>query len=141
MTRFKETAEYGTVIIGNDSGDHVSIIRTGRTRDDWFGAIVVVRADCWSGKMVNCSFMEGELKGFADQVRRLHRTLTGAAKLDPIEPNIALSLTGDGKGHVRVEGMARNRFETHNSLVFDFDIDQTYLTGIAEALEKADPAD
>lgn len=141
MTRFQETTVYGTVLIENAGGDHVSIIRTSRAVDDWFGAIVEICSDCWSGKMKGCSFMRGELRGFANDVRQLHRTLLGIAKLDPIEPNVTLTLTGDGKGHVRVEGLARNRFETRNSLAFDFEIDQTFLMGLAEGLERADPAD
>lgn len=83
--------------------------------------------------------MQGELRRFAEEVRQLHRTLVGTASLNPIEPNIVMTLTGDGKGHVKVEGVARNRFETRNSLAFDFEIDQTFLVGLAEGLEKADP--
>jgi hypothetical protein len=83
--------------------------------------------------------MKGELGHFAQEIRELHRSLTGRAELQPIEPNLILTLTGDGKGHVAVEGEATNHFERATALQFRFDIDQTFLMRIAEALSEADP--
>lgn len=56
-----------------------------------------------------------------------------------MEPNITLTLTGDGKGHITVEGVARNNFASATELVFDFTIDQTYLKDIADCLYAVDP--
>ncbi len=126
------------IIIGNKGADYVSIKPRNRFSDGC-SADIELRCDGWSGG-VRGWFFEGELARFADEVRRLHRDLVGKAKLEPSEPNIAVTLTGDGKGHVRVEGEARNRFETSTILKFEFSIDQTYLQGIADALNAADPA-
>jgi hypothetical protein len=84
--------------------------------------------------------VKGELRSFGQEIRTLHRDLTGTAELQPREPNLILTLTGDGKGHVEVEGEAINHFERGTRLHFRFDIDQTFLMGIAEALSDADPA-
>ena len=85
-------------------------------------------------------FNKGELARFAEEIRRLHHDLVGTARLDPIEPNLVLTLTGDGKGHVLVDGVARNHFVSGTQLMFKFGIDQTYLKGIADSLSDADSA-
>jgi hypothetical protein len=85
------------------------------------------------------SFVEGELGRFAQEIRTLHRDLAGRAELQPREPYLILALTGDGKGHVAVEGEAINHFERDTMLRFRFNIDQTFLMRIAEALSDADP--
>ena len=84
--------------------------------------------------------MKGELGRFAQEIRTLHRNLDGVAELQPIEPNLILTLAGDGKGHIAVDGEATNHFESGTTLHFGFNIDQTYLIGIADALSDADPA-
>ena len=85
------------------------------------------------------SFVQGELSRFAQQVQNLHKHLHGKATLEPMEPNLRLSLSGDGKGHVEVTGMARNQFHTGTKLTFRMDLDQTYLPAIAKALANLDP--
>jgi hypothetical protein len=60
------------------------------------------------GRTYKRKFPERELAAFAQEVRRLHRDLLGTARLRPIEPNIALTLTEDGKGHITVDGVAQN---------------------------------
>ncbi len=82
--------------------------------------------------------MKGELGRFAQEIRRLHRTLSGSTELHPIEPNLTLILSGDGKGHIVAQCTAHNLFET-TRLNFTFEIDQTYLTDIARALSEIDP--
>jgi hypothetical protein len=88
---------------------------------------------------VKWSFSKGELAAFAREIEVLDRDLRGTAQLQPHEPNITLELTGDGKGHVSVQGRLQNQFERRNTLSCDFEIDQTYLAGIARSLHDADP--
>ncbi len=83
--------------------------------------------------------MQGELSGFAQQVHNLHKHLHGKATLDPMEPNLRLSPSGDGKGHVEISGVACNHFHTGTELAFKMQLDQTYLSGIAKALANIDP--
>ena len=83
--------------------------------------------------------MNGELRKFAQEVDALRRKLSGTARLSPLEPNLRLTLTGDGKGHINVEGTARNRLGSGTKLEFEFEIDQTFLGKIARALNEADP--
>jgi hypothetical protein len=127
------------IVIGNRGADYVSIRVIEPAKKGWMNADVEVRCDGWSGR-VKWSFMGGELVRFAQEIRQLHRQLHGTAKLDPLEPNISLSITGDGKGHVTVLGIARNNFQSRTELRFAFTIDQTYLEEIADSLGDADPA-
>lgn len=127
----------GTVRIGSEGGDHVSITPVRRDSGGWPGADIEVRCDGWTGSAL-WRFHTGELAQFAREIRTLYRRLEGTAALHPLEPNVELDLIGDGKGRITVEGEARNDFASGTRLVFRFDIDQTYLIGIAEALERLD---
>ena len=121
------------IVIGNKGADYVSIRPRRSSRVE-----IEVSCDGWSGRTLGW-FFKGEFSGFAEEIRRLHRALRGTAQLKPIEPNIFLTLTGDGKGHVKVTGVAQNHFEQTTKLTFEFSIDQTYLSAIADALTAADP--
>jgi hypothetical protein len=125
------------VLIGNKGADYVSLVKE-REFEGWSRATIEVHCDGWAGS-VKGNFRRGELAGFAEEVRRLERKLSGIARLKPLEPNITLTLTGDGKGHITVEGVAQNDFANGTQLTFRFTIDQTYLKGIADSLSHADP--
>jgi hypothetical protein len=119
----------GEILIGNGGGDHVSIRVKGKGYN----------GEGWTGQMKGY-LRKGELQQFAQEIRELNRKLVGTAELDPLEPNLRLTLEGDGRGHIAVEGMARNDFASGTKLDFKFEIDQTYLNDIAQALSDADAA-
>src|SRR5215831_7675814 len=127
------------ILIGNNGADHVSINISRQDPKGWYGAEIQVRCNGLAGN-IKGSFLKGELSRFAEEIRHLHRDLSGTAPLQPLEPNITLTLMGDGKGHVAVRGIARNDFARNAVLTFEFTIDQTYLTGIADSLTAVDPA-
>jgi hypothetical protein len=127
------------IVIGNRGADYV-LIRVFEPRlDGWRRADIELRCDGLTGNL-KWSLMKGELSRLAEEIRRLHRDLRGTATLEPLEPNIGLTFTGDGKGHIGVRGIARNNFVSRTELRFDFTIDQTYLKEIANSLSEADPA-
>jgi hypothetical protein len=131
-------SENGKVLIGTEGSDHVSItLRGRRSFEGWSGAEVEIQCDSWIGHARAC-FMKGELARFAKDIRRLHSSLSGTAVLQPLEPNIVLELTGDGKGRITVEGEAQNNFASGTKLIFRFKIDQTFLRPIAAALDHAE---
>jgi hypothetical protein len=132
--------EHEEIVIGNRGADYVSIRVIGPAPGGlWTKTEIQVHCDGWSGT-ANWSFCKGELRAFADAIRKLYRDLSGTAELQPLEPNIVLPLSGDGKGHVKAEGEAKNNLPSGTALMFCFPIDQTYLKGIAERLSSADPA-
>jgi hypothetical protein len=110
----------GEIVIGNVGADNVSLHIMRRWPDgSGSGAKIKVQCDGWTGT-INGVFHKGELYRFAQEVRALYQDLSGTARLEPLEPNVALTLTGDGKGHITVQGVARNRFETGTQLMFRF---------------------
>src|SRR5579864_8755206 len=111
--------------IGGRDAECVSIRRTSRTGSEgWFKTEIEVQCDGWKGKF-GASFMQGELTRFADEIQTLYKELRGEATLEPIEPHLTLSLTGDGIGHIRVVGTAENHLGHGTRLAFTLEIDQT----------------
>lgn len=94
------------VVIGNKGADHVSLQIARHDPEGWCNGNIEVRCNHLAAK-INGTFHKGELSRFAQEIRRLCDDLSGTAQLQPLEPNIALTLKGDGKGHITVEGVAR----------------------------------
>ncbi len=69
-----------------------------------------------------------------DQILELERTIDGAATFATMEGQVALSLTGDSNGRVRVAGEALDSPGDGNRLTFRFDIDHTELSEISRAI-------
>jgi hypothetical protein len=127
--------EVRKVLIGSIGADHLLIQMTGRSDEEfWLEGSVEVAADVWHGT-VPSGFQTGELLDFATQLERLYRDLHGVARLTPLDPYLNLECTGDGRGHVRVNGKAQNRMQG-TILMFD----QTELPAIIAALRQADPS-
>ena len=130
--------EKSDVRIGGKDGEFVSVRRITRTNSEgWFNAEVEVQCDGWRGK-IRASFMRGELARFAEEIRILHEELAGEARLEPLEPYLTLSFSGDGKGHIKVGGTAENHLGSGTKLLFWLEVDQTYLPSIAKAFRDAD---
>jgi hypothetical protein len=82
--------------------------------------------------------MHGELDRFAEEIEVLYGDLRSEATLQPIEPHLTLSFTGDGKGHIEVVGTAQNHFTRETKLLFSLQADQTYLPAIAGELRAVE---
>ncbi|MCA1559767.1 MAG: hypothetical protein LC804_05700 [Acidobacteria bacterium] len=106
--------------------------------------------DYWDGNWIDCELeiVAGGFRGgfradlrseefytFLQEVEGLTRAVQGTASFATMEGRIALSLTGDGNGHIRVAGDAIDVAGTGNRLQFGFDTDQTYLPPICRSLE------
>jgi hypothetical protein len=103
----------------------------------WLKGSVDVVVDVWKGA-VPSGFQTGELRDLATQLERLYRDLRGVARLSPLDPYLNLECTGDGRGHIWVNGKAQRRTQV-TVLTFAFQIEQTELPAIIAALKKADP--
>jgi hypothetical protein len=134
-----EWTALGTICVGPAKADHVKIDVVRWESDQWRVANVEVVAGIWKG-VFRWQFYNGELRGVGQQILELHRTLVGAAILEPMEPNLILKMTGDGKGHIAVEGRAEPEFSAGTYLIFSVALDQTELPALAAALSAADPA-
>jgi hypothetical protein len=127
----------GSILIGHSQFDHVAIKITGAAGENWFSADVRIACGIWQG-VFRWQFYKGELQQFAHELDRLYQTLSGTAKLIPMEPNLELEMAGDGKGHVIVKGKACAEFGTGTYLVFRLELDQTELPTIVKSLSAAD---
>jgi hypothetical protein len=125
--------QMGHILIGNSESERVIIELVGPGVEKWTVAHVEVACGVWRGAF-ECEFYDGELRQFGKEIQQLYRTLDGTAMLTPIEPNLELKLTGDGKGHIAVAGKAVDEFHTGTHLVFNFSLDQTQLPAIAATL-------
>jgi carbon monoxide dehydrogenase subunit G len=76
-----------------------------------------------------------EFQAFLEEIESLSRTLDGTASFTSMEGQVALFLSGDGKGHIRVDGEAIDAAGSGNRLKFSFELDQTYLPAIGRSLE------
>ena len=132
MSRFQAAQ----ITIGKKDADHVSISIIG-CLNAWMNASIQISADTWTGTC-RAEFAKGELRQFASEIENLYKELSGVALLRPIEPYLELKLTGDGIGHVLVEGKAQDRLSVGTSLLFQFEVDQTELPAIISELRSAD---
>jgi hypothetical protein len=126
------------ILIGHSEFDHVAIEIIGTAGENWFSADVRIACGIWRG-VFRWQFYKGELHQFANELGQLYQTLSGTAKLIPMEPNLELEMTGDGKGHIIVKGKAIAEFGTGTYLVFRLELDQTELPTIVKSLSAADP--
>ena len=135
-------ADSSEVLIGDAGAQHVLIRPLLRSHPGLF--------DSADGNWIDCELevvaggfralfpahlRSEEFQSFLEEVQDLHRTLDGAARFTTLEGQIALSITGDGKGGVHVSGEAIDDAGSGNRLQLKFDIDQTYLPPICASLE------
>jgi hypothetical protein len=126
-----------SIVIGKQASEYVSIEIGGTPFEGWRTGTVAVSAGPWSGEY-KAQFYVGELSLFAAEIEKLYQDLVGPAVFAPMESNIEMTLRGDGKGHITVEGVARDEFVRDTYLTFELALDQTELPGIAATLRAAD---
>ncbi len=129
------------VIIGDLDAQHVLIRPLFRSQpglfDDrdgnWIDCDLQIVAGGFRGGF-RANLRSEEFQTFLEEVEGLRRTLDGTASFTTLEGQIALSLTGDGKGHVRVTGEAIDTGGAGNRLRFIFDIEQAHLAPVCESV-------
>ena len=130
------------ILIGDAGANHVLIRPIRRSHPglfdhvdgNWIDCELEIAAGGFRGHF-RADMRAEEFAGFLTEVLALNRTLEGAAALTTMEGQLAVSLTGDGEGHIHVRGTAVDETGTGNRLEFRFEIDQTYLQPIAQSLE------
>lgn len=94
--------------------------------DNWLNVEVSVNAGGFTGRF-RASFQVAELSTFRDQLSSLYSTLTGEATFETLEAQLALVLTGDGRGGISLRGEAWDQPGVGNRLDFSFHLDQTHI--------------
>jgi hypothetical protein len=129
------------VLVGDPNSQHVLLRPLSRSLPglfepsdgNWIDCEVHIVAGSFRGGF-RADLRSEEFEMLLEQLEALDDTLEGTASFSPIEGQIAFSLSGDGKGHIRVSGEAIDEAGTGNRLQFGFDIDQTYVPAIRQSL-------
>jgi len=102
--------------------------------DNWLIVQIEVSAGGFRGN-TDADIMTGEMARFASQVRPLYDTLSGVADLNTLEGQLQLHLSGDGKGHIDLEGEVHDHAGIGNRLRFSFQFDRSQL---AQSIRQLD---
>ena len=130
------------LLIGDANGQHVLVRAQSRHHphlfDYWDGNWISSEVEVAAGGMraaFRAELRSEEFQAFLDEVEALGRSLEGTATFATAEGQLALSLSGDSSGRVRVAGEARDGPGSANHLHFAFDIDPSALPEICRSLE------
>lgn len=135
------------VILGDSERERIRLTVLGRSHPtctdywdgNWLRTSVSVQIGGFSGSYV-ADLRAEEFRSFGDEVASLYSALEGDATFTTMEGQVSLVLSGDGMGHVSVKADLRDEAGTGNRLHCEFDIDQTYLPAIIDALGAIDSA-
>ena len=130
------------MLIGDTNAQHVLIRPLSRKQpglfDDLDGNWIDCELEIVAGGFraaFRADLRTDEFNAFLEQVQGLIQALDGSASLTTMEGQIAVFLTGDGKGTFHVRGEAVDEPGGPNRLEFGFDLDQTLLAPICQSLE------
>jgi len=93
---------------------------------NWLVCSIVIEAGGFRG-CFNVTLRTDELDSFYGELKTLYDSLVGEATFNAMEEQLHLRLRGDGRGHISVEGVARDGAGTGNELRFALELDQTHL--------------
>jgi hypothetical protein len=136
-------ASSSEILIGDIATQHVLIRPLARSqpglfdvRDgNWIDCEVALSAGGFQGSF-RADLRSEEFVTFLEEVQTFAQNLDGSATLSTMEGQIAIALSGDGKGRVRVSGEAVDDARAGNRLQFSFDLGDTSLQSVCESLES-----
>ena len=127
--------------LGNDGSDRVVVRMSGRpdAQDDWLDASISVRAGAFSAS-IPVTLSTCDFRPFREQLETLYQTLDGTATFSTPEQQLEIVCRGNGFGRITVEGVIADQVSDGNSLRFQFNIDQTFLSAIIDDLREVESA-
>ena len=131
------------VLIGDASAQHVLIRPLSRSNpglfDDrdrnWITCEIAIVAGGFRGALT-ADMRSEEFQALLDQVSELGRTIDGAATFTTMEGQLALALTPESSGEIRVTGEALDLAGSDNRLAFSFTAEASCLPAISRSLES-----
>jgi hypothetical protein len=131
------------ILIGDTGGQYVLIRALSRSQPDlfelrdgdWIDCEVALTVGGFNGSF-RADLRSEEFRSFLEEAQALAQAPDGSASFTTMEGQVAISLTGDDQGRLRVSGEAIDEAGAGNRLQFAFVIDQAYLSSIIEALEN-----
>lgn len=102
--------------------------------DNWLRVSVHLNVGSFSG-LFGATFLTSELIEFRESLCSLYESLAGSARFETLEEQLALHLTGDGKGHIALVGIAFDAPGTGNRLDFHIHLEQGHLPSAIRGLD------
>jgi hypothetical protein len=130
--------------IGKGSSDHITVTvlrRDDQTSSDfwdanWLASQIAVKVGRFSAGF-EAPLRTTDFENFRKGLERLSKTLRGDASFETLERWINLRITGDGHGHLRVNGKVTDDPSFGNRLSFSINsLDQTFLPELIESLKR-----
>ena len=103
--------------------------------DNWLNVEIRVRAGGFRGKAA-ATIITSELEKFLSELRPLYEKLDGKAEFATMEGQLGLRLSGDGKGHIELQGEVADQAGIGNRLHFTLQFDQSQLRVSISELER-----
>jgi hypothetical protein len=110
----------------NVQGYECADVRGEYMDDNWLVVDAAVSVGEFRGH-VRSAMLTSELVRFSEQLHELYQNLTGVAEFLPMEGELALKLSGDGRGHIHLEGELVEYVGSCCRLSFRLSFDQTQL--------------
>jgi hypothetical protein len=101
---------------------------------NWIDTRISVKAGGFIGQYTML-ITTGDFEYFRRDLAGLYDDLAGKIKFSPLEGQLTLDITGDGIGHFRVSGEARDNVGFGNQLYFKLSFDQTFIKELVSQLE------
>ena len=96
------------------------------TTEGWAQVTFEVSVQCFRATVQ--AFLErSDLERLLHDLAPLYESLAGKAELSPLESQVRLLLSGNGRGAITVSGFAMAFAAFGSQLQFEFALDQTYL--------------
>jgi hypothetical protein len=109
---------------------------TGEYHDDnWVRGNVSISVSGFRGNY-GAAFLTVDFSQFLDELQNLYMSLKGTAEFNTLERQLYIKASGDGKGHISIEGEAMDRTGIGNRLNFNIEIDQTNLSSTINQLKE-----
>lgn len=74
---------------------------------------------------------------FASELEALDQSLSGVARLEPLERQVSLRVSADHRGRLTLKGELRAQAGSGTRLEFEFELDQTFLREPLAQLQDA----
>lgn len=121
---------------GGEDAEFVRVSSLSDNGDGWLSAQVDVAVGGFRGSYP-ADFNSWAFSDFHAQLKSLYLTLSGSAVFSSYEKQLEFTLTCNPRGSVRLSGEATDLVGSGNRLLFELQLDQTYLPAIINELQSA----
>jgi hypothetical protein len=101
---------------------------------NWVRTMITVKGGVFSGQFM-ADFMTTDFELLKRGLKNLDKDFQGSAKLEPLEKQLLLDITGDGLGHFEVKCTANDQPNYGGTLSFNLTFDQTELPRLINELD------